>query len=51
MTHDRDHVRPDGGIDTLDPPPIDVLTEDTLEPETLAENTPGSKQSWNCSTA
>ena len=40
MTPDRDHVRPDGGIDTLDPPPIDVLTEDTLEPETLAENAP-----------
>ena len=40
MTPDRDHVRLDGGIDTLDPPPIDVLTEDTLEPETLAENAP-----------
>jgi len=33
-----DRALSDGGIDTLDPPPIDVLTEDTLEPETLAEN-------------
>lgn len=40
MAPDHDHVRPDGGIDTLDPPPIDILTEDTLEPETLAENAP-----------
>ena len=40
MAPDREHIRPDGGIDTLDPPPIDVLTEDTLEPETLAENAP-----------
>ena len=45
MAPDHEHIRPDGGIDTLDPPLIDVLTEDTLEPETLAENTPGSKQS------
>ena len=40
MATDRTHVRPDGGIDTLDPPPIDVLTEETLAPETLAENAP-----------
>ena len=40
MASDREHIRPDGGIDTLDPPPIDVLTEDTLEPEALAENAP-----------
>ncbi|AHG05547.1 transcriptional regulator, TrmB (plasmid) [Halobacterium sp. DL1] len=40
MTPDHDHIRPDGGIDTLDPPPIDVLNEETLEPETLAENAP-----------
>ena len=40
MTPDREPIRPDGGIGTLDPPPIDVLTEDTLEPETLAENAP-----------
>ena len=40
MAPDRDHIRPDGGIGTLDPPPIDVLTEETLEPETLAQNAP-----------
>ena len=40
MPPDREHIRPDGGIDTLDPPPIDVLTGDTLEPEALAENAP-----------
>ena len=40
MTPDREHIRPDGGIDTLDPPPIDVLTEETLAPERLAENAP-----------
>ena len=40
MTPDREPIRPDGGINTLDPPPIDILTEDTLEPETLAENAP-----------
>ncbi|WP_276256737.1 DUF7437 domain-containing protein [Halomontanus rarus] len=38
MTPDRERVRPDGGIDTLDPPPIDVMDEETLEPETLAQN-------------
>jgi hypothetical protein len=40
MTPDSPHVRPDGGIDALDPPPTDVLTEDTLDPETLAQNAP-----------
>jgi hypothetical protein len=45
MASGHEPIRPDGGSDTLDPPPIEVLTEDTLEPETLAENTPGSKQS------
>jgi hypothetical protein len=34
----RDHIRPDGGIDTSDPPPIDVIDEETLKPETLAQN-------------
>ena len=38
MTPARDHVRPDGGIDTSDPPPIDAMDEETLEPETLAQN-------------
>jgi len=38
MAPDRDRVRPDGGIDTLDPPPIDVIDEETLSPETLAQN-------------
>lgn len=33
-------VRPDGGIDTSDPPPIDVMDEETLEPKTLAQNAP-----------
>ena len=40
MTRDRERLRPDGGIDTLDPPPIDAIDEETLEPETLAENAP-----------
>jgi hypothetical protein len=40
MTPDFTHVRSDGGIDTLDPPPIDVMDEETLEPETLAQNAP-----------
>lgn len=38
MNPNREHIRPDGGISMLDPPPIDVLTEETLEPETLAQN-------------
>ena len=38
MTPARDHVRPDGGIDTSDPPPIDTMDKETLEPETLAQN-------------
>jgi len=38
MTPDRDHIRPDGGVGTLNPPPIDVLNEETLRPETLAQN-------------
>lgn len=40
MTPDRDRVRPDGGIDALDPPPMDVMDEETLKPETLAQNAP-----------
>ena len=35
---DTDRVRPDGGIDTLDPPPRDIMDEETLEPATLAQN-------------
>ncbi len=38
MTSDYDQLRSDGGIRTLDPPPIDALDEETLEPETLAQN-------------
>lgn len=38
MTSDRDCIRPDGGIDALDPPPIDIMDEETLEPEALAQN-------------
>lgn len=40
MTPDHDRVRPDGGIDALDPPPIDVMDEETLKPETLSQNAP-----------
>ena len=40
MTPDHDRLRSDGGIDALDPPPIDVINEETLEPETLAQNAP-----------
>jgi hypothetical protein len=38
MTADHDRVRPDGGIDALDPPPMDVMDEETLKPGTLAQN-------------
>jgi len=40
MTRDREYLRPDGGIDTLDSPPIDAIDERTLDPETLAETAP-----------
>jgi len=40
MTANHDRVRPDGGIDALDPPPMDVMDEETLKPETLAQNAP-----------
>lgn len=40
MTADHDGVRSDGGIDALDPPPRDVMDEETLKPETLARNAP-----------
>ncbi len=40
MTPDHDRIRPDGGIDALDPPPMDVMDEETLEPGTLAQNAP-----------
>lgn len=39
-TPDPDRALPDGGIGTLDPPPIDAIDEETLEPETLAQNAP-----------
>lgn len=34
----QDEVRPDGGSGALDPPPHDTLTEETLDPATLARN-------------
>ncbi|SFS09758.1 Sugar-specific transcriptional regulator TrmB [Halomicrobium zhouii] len=40
MTANHDRVRADGGIDALDPPPMDVMDEETLKPETLAQNAP-----------
>jgi len=40
MTADRNRVRSDGGIDARDPPPMDVIDEETLKPETLAQNAP-----------
>lgn len=36
-----DRLRSDGGIDTFDPPPTDIIDDETLEPETLAQNAPG----------
>jgi hypothetical protein len=33
-------VRPDGGLDALEPPPIDVLDEETLAPKLLAQTAP-----------
>lgn len=38
MTPEREHFRPDGGIDAIDPPPVDALDEETLDPEALARN-------------
>ncbi|MDB2276135.1 helix-turn-helix domain-containing protein [Halorubrum ezzemoulense] len=40
MTSDHDRVRSDGGIDALDSPPRDVMDEEALKPETLAQNAP-----------
>ena len=40
MAPNHDRGRPDGGIQPLDPPPIDVMDEETLSPETLAANAP-----------
>lgn len=37
---DHNDIRPDGGIDTLDPPPIDSIDDTTLDPATLARNAP-----------
>ena len=37
---EREPLRPDGGIDTFDPPPVDAIDEETLAPETMAENAP-----------
>ncbi|ELY77216.1 hypothetical protein C486_17265 [Natrinema gari JCM 14663] len=39
MTAD-DRIRPDGVIDALDPPPTDIMDEETLEPKALAQNAP-----------
>jgi len=39
MTAD-DRIRSDGGIDALDPPPTDIMDEETLDPEALAQNAP-----------
>ena len=40
MTRNEKQVHADGGIDMLDPPPTDIIDEQTLEPETLAQNAP-----------
>jgi hypothetical protein len=37
---DRDCLRADGGSDTVDPPPVDVLNAESLDPATLARNAP-----------
>lgn len=37
---DRNDIRPDGGINALDPPPIDSIDDTTLDPATLARNAP-----------
>lgn len=37
---DRGRLRADGGSGAVDPPPIDVLNEDSLDPATLARNAP-----------
>jgi IclR helix-turn-helix domain len=41
ITSNPTHVLTDGGIGTRDPPPTDVLNEETLTPEALAQNAPG----------
>ena len=40
MPSEHDSIRADGGIDTFDPPPVDIIDEETLAPETMAENAP-----------
>jgi len=38
--NDTNRIHPDGGIDVLDPPPTDIMDEETLEPARLAQNAP-----------
>jgi len=38
--NDTNRIRPDGGIDVLDPPPTDIMDEETLEPARFAQNAP-----------
>lgn len=40
MTANHNAIRSDGGIDALDPPPIDSIDDATLDPATLARNAP-----------
>jgi len=37
---DTNRICLDGGIDVLDPPPTDIMDEETLEPARLAQNAP-----------
>ncbi|MEY7848133.1 helix-turn-helix domain-containing protein [Natrarchaeobius sp. A-rgal3] len=37
---DEDRIRSDGGIDAFDPPPTDVMDEETLDPAALARSAP-----------
>ena len=37
---DTNRIRPDGGTDVLDPPPTDIMDEETLDPAALAQNAP-----------
>jgi len=43
MNHypDPPNPQPDGGTTALDAPPIEILNEDILKPELLAQNAPG----------
>jgi hypothetical protein len=39
-SRDRNDIRTDGASGVVDPPPVDALNEDSLDPATLARTAP-----------